>query len=35
MAALEGGTVNLLSHTLPRFGITTSFVKPRGLALLP
>src|SRR5882757_8480280 len=33
LAALENGVgaVNLLAHTLPRFGITTSFVKPRGL----
>jgi len=30
-ASLYGGTMNLLSHTLPRFGITTSFVKPRDL----
>jgi O-acetylhomoserine (thiol)-lyase len=30
-ASLYGGTVNLLAHTLPRFGITTSFVKPREL----
>jgi len=29
--SLYGGTVNLLTHTLPRFGITTSFVKPRDL----
>jgi len=28
-SSLYGGTVNLLAHTLPRFGITTSFVKPR------
>ena len=28
-ASLYGGTVNLLAHTLPRFGITTTFVKPR------
>ena len=27
--SLYGGTVNLLTHTLPRFGITTSFVGPR------
>lgn len=27
--SLYGGTINLLTHTLPRFGITTSFVKPR------
>ncbi|HTO65285.1 MAG TPA: O-acetylhomoserine aminocarboxypropyltransferase [Bradyrhizobium sp.] len=31
-ASLYGGTINLLAHTLPRFGITTSFVKPRDLA---
>src|SRR6516164_3691038 len=31
-ASLYGGTVNLLTHTLPRFGITTSFVKPRDHA---
>jgi O-acetylhomoserine (thiol)-lyase len=30
-ASLYGGTVNLLSHTLPRFGIETTFVKPRDL----
>jgi len=30
-ASLYGGTVNLLSHTLPRFGITTTFVKPRDV----
>src|SRR5689334_24969142 len=30
-ASLYGGTINLLTHTLPRFGITTSFVKPRAL----
>ena len=29
--SLYGGTINLLTHTLPRFGITTSFVKPRDL----
>ncbi|MGJ5018894.1 O-acetylhomoserine aminocarboxypropyltransferase [Bradyrhizobium oligotrophicum] len=28
-SSLYGGTINLLAHTLPRFGITTSFVKPR------
>ena len=27
-AALYGGTVNLLAQTLPRFGVTTSFVSP-------
>src|SRR5919109_1082455 len=31
-ASLYGGTINLLAHTLPRFGITTTFVKPRDLA---
>src|SRR5664279_1012167 len=30
-SSLYGGTMNLLSHTLPRFGITTTFVKPRAL----
>ena len=30
-ASLYGGTINLLTHTLPRFGITASFVKPRDL----
>jgi O-acetylhomoserine (thiol)-lyase len=30
-ASLYGGTVNLLTHTLPRFGVTTTFVKPRDL----
>ena len=29
--SLYGGTINLLAHTLPRFGITTTFVKPRDL----
>src|ERR1700744_633335 len=28
-ASLYGGTVNLLARTLPRFGITTTFVAPR------
>jgi O-acetylhomoserine (thiol)-lyase len=28
-SAVYGGTVNLLMHTLPRFGITTTFVDPR------
>jgi O-acetylhomoserine (thiol)-lyase len=28
-ASLYGGTINLLTHTLPRFGIETTFVKPR------
>jgi len=31
-ASLYGGTINLLTHTLPRFGVSTSFVKPRDLA---
>jgi O-acetylhomoserine (thiol)-lyase len=31
-ASLYGGTINLLTHTLPRFGIETTFVKPRDLA---
>jgi O-acetylhomoserine (thiol)-lyase len=31
-ASLYGGTINLLTHTLPRFGVTTSFVNPRDLA---
>ncbi len=30
-ASLYGGTINLLTHTLPRFGIHTTFVKPRDL----
>lgn len=30
-ASLYGGTVNLLKLTLPRFGITTTFVNPRDL----
>jgi O-acetylhomoserine (thiol)-lyase len=30
-ASLYGGTVNLLAHTLPRFGISTTFVKPRDI----
>jgi O-acetylhomoserine (thiol)-lyase len=28
-ASLYGGSINLLTHTLPRFGITATFVKPR------
>jgi O-acetylhomoserine (thiol)-lyase len=28
-AAIYGGSHNLFAHTLPRFGITTSFVNPR------
>ena len=31
-SALYGGSVNLFRHTLPRFGITTSFVPPRDIA---
>src|SRR5258705_13037183 len=30
-SALYGGSINLLRHTLPRFGIATSFVAPRDL----
>jgi O-acetylhomoserine (thiol)-lyase len=30
-ASLYGGTISLLAHTLPRFGITTTFVQPRNL----
>src|SRR6478735_10019333 len=30
-AALYGGSHNLLAYTLPRFGIETTFVKPRDL----
>jgi O-acetylhomoserine (thiol)-lyase len=30
-SALYGGSVNLFTHTLPRFGITTTFVPPRDL----
>ena len=33
-ASLYGGTINLLTHTLPRFGITTTFVKPRNHAAM-
>jgi O-acetylhomoserine (thiol)-lyase len=29
--SLYGGTINLLTHTLPRFGVTTTFVNPRDL----
>src|SRR6266699_3692691 len=32
VAALYGGSHNLLSYTLPRFGIETAFVDPRDLA---
>src|SRR4051794_23437798 len=28
-ASIYGGSHNMLTHTLPRFGITTSFVNPR------
>jgi O-acetylhomoserine (thiol)-lyase len=31
-ASLYGGTINLLTHTLPRFGMTTTFVKPRDVS---
>jgi O-acetylhomoserine (thiol)-lyase len=31
-SSLYGGSINLLTHTLPRFGITTTFVKPRELS---
>jgi O-acetylhomoserine (thiol)-lyase len=31
-SALYGGTVNLLNHTLPRFGIESTLVHPRDLA---
>ncbi len=30
-SSLYGGSVNVFAHTLPRFGIETSFVKPRDL----
>jgi len=30
-SSLYGGSVNLLAHTLPRFGITTTLVNPRDL----
>ncbi len=30
--SLYGGSINLFRHTLPRFGIATSFVNPRDLA---
>jgi O-acetylhomoserine (thiol)-lyase len=30
-ASLYGGTINLLTHTLPRFGVTTTFVQQRDL----
>jgi O-acetylhomoserine (thiol)-lyase len=31
-SSLYGGTINLLAHTLPRFGITTTFANPRDHA---
>jgi O-acetylhomoserine (thiol)-lyase len=31
-AAIYGGSINLLAQTLPRFGITTTFVHPRDLS---
>ncbi len=31
-SALYGGSINLFSHTLPRFGIKTTLVHPRDLA---
>jgi O-acetylhomoserine (thiol)-lyase len=31
-SSLYGGSINLFTHTLPRFGITTTFVKPRDVA---
>src|SRR5881394_2706203 len=34
-ASLYGGTINLLARTLPRFGITTTFVKRRDQAQYP
>ncbi len=34
-SSLYGGTINLLAHTLPRFGITTTFVNPRALDDIP
>src|SRR6202158_5548307 len=30
-SSLYGGSINLRTHTLPRFGITTTFGKPRAL----
>ncbi len=30
-ASLYGGSINVFDHTMPRFGIETSFVKPRDL----
>ena len=34
-SSLYGGSINLLAHTLPRFGITTTFVKPRDAGRIP
>src|SRR5258708_14306956 len=34
-SSLYGGSINLLTHTLPRFGITTTFLKPRPLEEFP
>src|SRR5262249_60430784 len=31
-ASIYGGSHNLFTHTLPRFGITTTFVNPRDAA---
>ncbi len=31
-SSLYGGSINLFTHTLPRFGITTTFVDPRDVA---
>ncbi|MGD1880538.1 MAG: O-acetylhomoserine aminocarboxypropyltransferase [Kiloniellaceae bacterium] len=31
-SSLYGGSINLFTHTLPRFGITTTFVNPRDVA---
>ncbi len=33
-SSLYGGTINLLAHTLPRYGVMTSFVAPRDHAAL-
>ncbi|RJF70583.1 O-acetylhomoserine aminocarboxypropyltransferase [Rhodopseudomonas palustris] len=33
-SSLYGGTINLLAHTMPRFGITTTFINPRDHAAL-
>jgi len=30
-SSLYGGSINLFTHTLPRFGITTTFVNPRDV----